>query len=1167
MTVTGAASFRMRFNTTVGGGIDQLFDLVEDPTGTYDLAGGVGDLRTLHDFEVAPGSGGFAGVNHQTDDNSVGAKADLLEVTRARVRVRQDAFFQQDGGTNILGGLKGIGDYSVYGSGRSAIRWTETDSNAAAFFYGRRQIGMTAHYTAGAPLSSYTPCYEGNPACNTSGGGGAAADWLLGVRNVANARTDFLTILAQDWTQATTIEYLAINTAGVEFSDQVWQEQPGGGASALPSQTWNLLTYFKPTNLGTGASPWLDPAVISRSNDYRTPSSLAVLVGGPWTMASENSTGDDFNEAEAAYVLTMDPTTGLTFRMDGSVATPRYKPFFKMRQWRSLVGPGSVTLQGAPLAANVDYRADVKPVARAHYAQDFRWHSTLQNAAAVDHARCRERRDLDRGGLRRRPLRTGSHRLRGGTRPGPFLPHHGGRGGDRQLRSGLRRRGLLAQAHLREHGRGSPTTWPASSWTPTTTGCSRSSRSPTICASGSRREAPSRTARSPPGTIPGGPRTGCTCGSSGTPRPRGSVRSRRSSSTASRPPRTGPGSTTTTPTSTWERAASPSSSETWPTATASSGPEPTTSRIPGVVRKTRRTHSPTVASPRTGPSTWEAPATTSISRSTPSTAFNRNSYAYFGSDSQFRGLNIGLQRSGTGVADDDLDWEYWNGTAWTNLESVGGFADTTRSFKRSGAVYWQDPPTWAPYSVSGGPDLYYVRAHLKGTSAGYPPATTPIEGLIKTDILLLQYCGDITAAAQEFVIGAPLPTAVTLQSWEASSADSAVDLSWTTSSELQNLGFHLYRSGSAAGPFTRITAALIPGQGSSPTGASYSYRDGSLVNGQTYFYELEDVETTGQKRRHGPVSAVAGGRRDGGGGDDEGSGGGDGDRLPSERTYGEAGAPSLRILERGSSYAVLELRTPGFRAVGEAPGAVQIELPGFELPGSPGFPAVPVRRAFVDARAGRGARIASVSPEDEIVFTGLRVATEGTPEIVVTSEGTVRPGLLPRKPASSATRGGYYPRAYARLLGAVFQGETKKVRLELSPLRYDASSGRVVLARRLVVRVEFAGSESREKSLGGSLGRRPRAYLSRGKGVVAQLVTKEEGLYEVPFERVLPRSSRGIPLASLRLSRRGEAVPFHVLPPGLSSAPGRSSTSWAAATGIPTETWSTSSNRAGPGRG
>ena len=212
-TITGTSQFEMRFNAATGGGIDQLYDLVEDPTKTYDLAGGVNDLRTLHDFEIAPNGGAFSGVNHTTEDNSSGSRVDLLEATSTRVRVRQDALFQADGGTNILGGIEGFGDYSVYGSGRTAVGWTEKDWNTPLFTYARRQIGMAAHYTGSAPLNSYTPCYEGNAACNSSGAGGAAADWLLGVRNSAGARTDFLTILSQDWVQATTVEYLALSGA------------------------------------------------------------------------------------------------------------------------------------------------------------------------------------------------------------------------------------------------------------------------------------------------------------------------------------------------------------------------------------------------------------------------------------------------------------------------------------------------------------------------------------------------------------------------------------------------------------------------------------------------------------------------------------------------------------------------------------------------------------------------------------------------------------------------------------------------------------------------------------------------------------------------------------------------------------------------------------------
>ena len=64
-----------------------------------------------------------------------------------------------------------------------------------------------------------------------------------------------------------------------------------------------------------------------------------------------------------------------------------------------------------------------------------------------------------------------------------------------------------------------------------------------------------------------------------------------------------------------------------------------------------------------------------------------------------------------------------------------------------------------------------------------------------------------------------------LLSFSAAGADSAVELSWVTASELDNLGFHLYRSLSAEGPYERITSTVIAGLGSSATGRAYTYVD------------------------------------------------------------------------------------------------------------------------------------------------------------------------------------------------------------------------------------------------------------------------------------------------------------------------------------------------------
>jgi uncharacterized repeat protein (TIGR01451 family) len=136
----------------------------------------------------------------------------------------------------------------------------------------------------------------------------------------------------------------------------------------------------------------------------------------------------------------------------------------------------------------------------------------------------------------------------------------------------------------------------------------------------------------------------------------------------------------------------------------------------------------------------------------PVDAFYRGHYLYIGADSKFHGLEIDLLTPGTGANPGGLKWEYWDGAGWANRES-GGFTDTTESFLKSGRVHWLvDPTPWLPYSIDGGPDLYYVRVSLEG--AAY--ATMPVERRIKTDILLFQHSADVTAPAQTFVFGPPV---------------------------------------------------------------------------------------------------------------------------------------------------------------------------------------------------------------------------------------------------------------------------------------------------------------------------------------------------------------------------------------------------------------------------
>ena len=498
-------------------------------------------------------------------------------------------------------------------------------------------------------------------------------------------------------------------------------------------------------------------------------------------------------------------------------------------------------------------------------------------------------------------------------------------------------------------------------------------------------------------------------------------------------------------------------------------------------------------------------------------ANQRGQYWFVGLDSKFRGINVALATRGVGSS--DLVWEYWNGTAWTDLEVGFGFTDETNHLTADGTIYWTgDPFGWSPLSLSGGPDLYYVRTSIDSASPNY--TTRPVEAIVKSDILLFQYCGDITTAAQPFDFAVPTPTAVELVFFEARAVHGAVELGWETASELNNLGFHVYRSTTSEGAYKRVTARAIPGLGSSPVGARYSYRDTGLTNGVTYYYKLEDIETTGRTEFHGPVSVTPGSADSGAGGESESS------PNPSSResliTYGDPSANSLRVLQRSSRQVVLELVTNGFYAEPQEDGSVRLEVPGFaSLTEDLG---IPVKRTWVEAVAGRKVTLASVQAHGVEAFASLRPSGAEVSEIVATPEGAVR---VARRRTRKAFRGeGVSPSSAARIVSVGFQEDVKKALVELAPLRWDGTSGQVPLARRLVVRVSFSGREPSELASG-------RAYTNRRshdrRNVVAHLATKESGLYSIRFEDVM-RGRRGVRAKALRLSRQGETVTFRLEP-------------------------------------
>lgn len=105
------------------------------------------------------------------------------------------------------------------------------------------------------------------------------------------------------------------------------------------------------------------------------------------------------------------------------------------------------------------------------------------------------------------------------------------------------------------------------------------------------------------------------------------------------------------------------------------------------------------------------------------------------------------------------------------------------------------------------------------------------------------------------------PTRVKLTSLTAERTGNLAQIHWRTESEVDNLGFHLYRE--VDGERTRITPELVAGSAlfasaALTSGKSYLWKDWVPSGGGLVSYRLEEVDLRGQRTWHGPAALADG---------------------------------------------------------------------------------------------------------------------------------------------------------------------------------------------------------------------------------------------------------------------------------------------------------------------
>lgn len=104
------------------------------------------------------------------------------------------------------------------------------------------------------------------------------------------------------------------------------------------------------------------------------------------------------------------------------------------------------------------------------------------------------------------------------------------------------------------------------------------------------------------------------------------------------------------------------------------------------------------------------------------------------------------------------------------------------------------------------------------------------------------------------IVKAEIPVPVELIDFSLTySSTKGVKIFWQTRSEINSLGFYLWRSELKSSGYIKITRKLIQSHHTSANSHDYSYFDNNVRSGNTYWYKIEEIATNGSNEFFGPI--------------------------------------------------------------------------------------------------------------------------------------------------------------------------------------------------------------------------------------------------------------------------------------------------------------------------
>lgn len=113
------------------------------------------------------------------------------------------------------------------------------------------------------------------------------------------------------------------------------------------------------------------------------------------------------------------------------------------------------------------------------------------------------------------------------------------------------------------------------------------------------------------------------------------------------------------------------------------------------------------------------------------------------------------------------------------------------------------------------------------------------------------------AEATQPKAGNGLGTATPATGTRSAEGAGPVRLNWSAKDEAKTFGYLIYRASDRAGPFVRVSKDIIQVSKVSANENRYEFIDSDVQTGQTYFYYVDSIDSTGIKKRLSPVMQKA----------------------------------------------------------------------------------------------------------------------------------------------------------------------------------------------------------------------------------------------------------------------------------------------------------------------